>query len=590
MAITAEQGAAPTADVQTEPDAHDGKDIALAVSDGYKALEWARKQRDQAREQLVGHRYEKDSLPEGTQRAAINLIAQTVITLLPSLFPQEIKHAITTTDPRLEFEGIVLSADLDHRAKEEDLAETVQRIGVDALLSPFGIAVTRLKAGPDRVKINGNLYDNGAFYTAYVDIDDYAMDDCCKRRGEARWEAIRWRASVDELKASGIFDPEQIDKLPQYETSSGQDRGKHELVKTVQCWDVYMYHGTHTRCVTIGGNFCNNGDPTSGATILADYTYEGPGQSPIRWLCFYEVPGKAIPLPPVFLWRELHDALAKIGDKMVMSILEAKTVIGYRPTAVDDAKAVQHARHLETIKMNDPDGLKVHSIKSIDREFYEGFGFINQRASEAAGNIRQEAGLESEADTATAASILSANSDKRTRWMRSRVQKFLSQIAADRAWYVIKDPLINKLTGVRMPGGEMLSVRYTAEDREGDALDFQYDVVPFEPESGDPNVRLKRITELLATVLPAVFPLIQAGLIDVQGLVRLISREYGNQDFDQVIAGSPQLQMRIAAIRQMAGQPQPGQVEQPGQPAMPSDNQTTPIGAIRSAMAPGVPS
>jgi len=573
------------------PDAS-GPAIAHAVAAGYKNWQWARDQRNDAIKQFVGRRYEAETVSADTARVAINLIAQTVITLLPHLFPQEIKHTVTTTDPRMEFDGIVVAADLDHRAREEELAETFQRAGADALLSPCGVLVTRLKAGPDRVKINGNLYDNGAFYTAYVDLDDYAIDDCAKRRGEARWEAIRWRASKEELIAAEIYDAEQIRNLPGYE-SDGK-KASDELVKTVQCWDVYIYYGTHTRCVTIGGNFANTGDPTAGVVILADYTYEGPGQSPIRWVSFYEVPGKSAPLPPVYLWRELHDAIAKVGDKVITSILEAKVIGGYRPQAESDAKSAQGAAHMQLVKMTDPTGIVMHKFDTMSDSFYEGFDWLSRQGSDAAGGIKQKAGVQGEGDTATEASILNANSDQRITWMRSRVQKAMSQVANDRAWYIIKDPIINKLTGIRMPGGEMMTVQYSAEDREGDAVDFMFEVTPYQPESGDPNVRLKRITELLSQVLPAVFPLIQAGLIDVQGLVRLISREYGNQDFDQVIAGSPQLQMKIAAMQQMAGGMQPGQVEGAA-PALPmggmqaQGEQTSGIDAVRSAMAPGVP-
>lgn len=582
----AQDASMPADDI--EPGITAGK-LAQAVASGYKAWEWARRQRDEAISKLCGERYGKDDLPKNAERAAINLIAQTFITLLPNLFPHEIKHVCRTTDPRLEFDGIVIAADLDHRAKEEDLPETIQRAGCDALLGPCGVLVTRMKAGTDLYKINGQLYDNGAFYTAHVDLDDYACDATARRRGEFRWEAIRWRASRRELKASGLYSPDDIDALPGYDT--GEKKGD-ELVDTVQCWDVYVYQGDRILCVTIGGTFCNSGDPTHGAKILAKYVFQGPASGPIRWISFYDVPGKPAPLPPVLLWAELHDAIAKVGDKLIRSILESKVIGAYRPTAIDDANAARNAGHLEMVKMQDPEGLKFHTVEGLSDTFWTGFGWLSEQGSKAAGNQNLRAGTSTDAGTATEASILATNSDQRTRWMRDRIQKTLKQIANDRAWYILTDPLINKMTGVRDAGGEMMSVIYTAEAREGDPLDFMFDVVPFQPESADPNVRLKRITELLSQVLPAVFPLVQAGLIDPMGLVRLISREFGTQDFDQVMAASPQLQMRIAAMQSMLAPPQAMQ----GQPVATGTEQamgalagTTGIGQVRSAMAPGVP-
>ena len=560
-----------------------GAALARAIADGYEAWAWARAQRDEAIAQLCGERYEKDQVPSNIQRAAINLIAQTFVTLLPSLFPHEIKHVCRVTDPRLEFDAMVVAADLDHRAEEEALAETVMLAGCDALFAPCGVLVTRMKAGNDLYKINGNLYDNGAFYTTHVDLDDYACDPTARRRGEFRWEAIRWRASRRSLLASGIYPAEKINALPGYST---QGDNKDELVETVQCWDVYVYQGDRILCVTLGGNFCNSGDPTHGAEVLAKYEFQGPASGPIRWISFYEIPGKPAPLPPVLLWRELHDAIAKVGDKLVRSILESKVIGAYRPTAIDDAKAAKDAAHLELVKMQDPDGLKFHTIEGLSDTFWSGFGWLSEQGSQAAGNIKLKAGTASGADTATEASILSANSDDRTRWMRDRINKTLKQLANDRAWYILTDPIINKLTGVRQPGGEFMSVEYTAEAKEGDPIDFQFDVQPFQPESGDPNVRLRRITELLSTVLPAVFPLIQAGVIDPQGMVRMISREFGTQDFDQVIAASPQLQMRVSALQSMM--PQPAALQGTPQP-MAAGGPRAAIGEVRGAMAPGGP-
>lgn len=571
--------------------------IAKSVNTGHAAWNWARVQRDNALEQLVGPRYGNDKTTP-KRRNAINLIAQTLITLYPHLFPQTLKHICRAENPALEFEALMLGLCLDHRSEEEDLPGTILRAGMDALVSPCGVLRTGIKAGRDLYKVDGRLYDTGAIYTAYVDLDDYAIDSTAKRRAEAKWEAYRWRASKQALIESGIYEPELIAKLPKYQPDgntigTGRPQGHEELIDTVQLWDVFLYEGDNTTCVTLGGSWANGGTGVvTGSEYLHVYDHEGPERSPLDWVSFYDVPGRVAPLPPVLLWRELHDAIAKVGDKMVRRIVESKTILGYTPTGIDDAKAAKNAEDLQLVKMTNPAGITPIILEGHNQNTFEGFQFLSQAGSDAAGNIKQKAGLSSEGKTATEASLLNANSDQRIKWMRDRVQGTIKSVAKKRAWYIVTDPLINKVTGVRVPGGEKIGMVYTAEAREGDPLDFAIDIEPYQPESGDPNVRMRRIVELFSQVLPAVIPGLQTGLFDPAGVFRVLSREFGNNDLDEMLAGSPRLAATVQA-QQMAGDPasmqgQPEGMQQQGPQAMAQQGQAA-IAPIRQAMAPGVP-
>lgn len=570
--------------------------ISKAINTGYASWDWARKQRDNSLDQFVGPRYGNDKTSP-RRRGAINLIAQTLITLYPHLFPQTLKHVIRTRNPALDFEALLLGLCLDHRSEEEDLPGTILRAGMDALVAPCGVLRTGIKAGRDLYKVEGQLYDTGAIYTAYVDLDDYAIDPTAKRRGEARWEAYRWRASVDALLNSGIYDPEQVKKLPKYRPESsgleGKPDGNEELIETVQLWDAFLYDGDNTRCVTLGGGWANSGAISDGSIVLGEYPHEGPERGPIDWISFYDVPGRIAPLPPVLLWRELHDAMAKVGDKVVRSIVEAKVIVGYLPNAIEDAKAAKSAEHLQLVKMANPDSVKPIPLEGNSQMLWEGFNWLSQQGSAAAGNIKQKAGVEGEGDTATEASILNANSDQRIKWMRDRVQAAVKSVAKKRGWYVATDPLINKLTGVRIPGGEVIPVVYTAEAREGEPLDFSFDIEPYQPESGDPNVRMRRIVELFSQVLPAIIPGLQTGIFDPAGVFRILSREFQNEDLDEMLAGGAGIAGQVQAL-QMAGDPaaMQGQPQMQGQQPQTQQPVTGPqagIAPVRSAMAASVP-
>lgn len=573
--------------------------IAKSVNAGHMAWQWARVQRDNAIEQMVGPRYGNDKTSP-RRRNAINLIAQTLITLYPHLFPQTLKHVCRAQNPALEFEALMLGLCLDHRAEEEDLPGTILRAGMDAMVGPCGVLRTGIKAGTDLYKVEGRSFDPGAIYTAYVDLDDFAIDSTAKRRSEAKWEAYRWRASRQTLLESGIYDQEIIKGLPKYQPDgntigTGRPGGWEEMIDTVQLWDVFLYEGDNTYCVTMGGTWSTGtGGVISGGKILNVYPHEGPERTPLDWVSFYDIPGRVAPLPPVLLWRELHDAIAKVGDKIVRAIVESKVIMGYEPTGIDDAKAAKNAEHLQLVKMKNPKAITPLVLEGNSDALLSGFTFLSQQGSDAAGNIKQKAGLESEAKTATEASMLNANSDQRIRWMRERVHSTLKSVAKKRAWYVVTDPLINKVTGVRTPGGERIALAYTAEAREGDPLDFMVDIEPYQPESGDPNVRLRRIVELFSQVLPAVIPGLQTGLFDPQGVFSILSREFGNDDLDRMLLNSQGMAARATA-QQAAGNPQAMQGVPAGDVANKQGGLENPqgpqagIAPVRQALAAGVP-
>lgn len=573
--------------------------IAKAVDAGYAQWGWARKQRADAVQEIVGDRYGRDHVGSDIRKNAVNLMQQTYVVLLHNLFPDTIKHVCRAKDPRLDFEAKLLGMTLDHRAQEEGLAQTLMLAGVDALLGPCGVVRTGIRAGADLVKIEGRDYDPGALYTARVDLEDYACDPTAKIRREFRWEAVRYRKSRDALIASGIFDPDDIRALPLMNrrrdssgaTISERELGE-ELIDTVQLWDVFLYSDDSCRCVTMGASFGSDGSVVSGNKILLDYEFEGPESGPLEWLSFYELVANAAPLPPALMWRELHEATAKMADKLVAAMMEAKTIIGYRPAAVDDARTIQKGSHLELLKLDNPADVNVMTVDPVGKNFYQAFDWLSDQGSQAAGNQRLLSGQESTAGSATEASLLNQNADARIKYMRQRVEQFHKRVATQRAWYVVSDPLMQQPLGVRIPGGEFQTMQYTAQAREGDALDFLIDVQPYVPSSGDPAVRLRRINELCGQVLPALLPVLTSGLIAPQAAIRLLSREYGDEDMEDLLGDPMALQQRMASLAMVPGiqsmQGVPGGPVQ-GYGGNQNDPAGSPIGEVRGAAAPGVP-
>jgi hypothetical protein len=203
-------------------------------------------------------------------------------------------------------------------------------------------------------------------------------------------------------------------------------------------------------------------------------------------------------------------------------------------------------------------------------------------------------GMGESADTATEYQGNQANATVRIQDMRDMIADTYAEVSQKQAWYLHTDPLLFNFDqpGIplirRVTGKAPVQVWLTPEQRSGDFLEFNFEIVKRSLTVVDPILRSKRIMEFNTNVLPALaqtaMVLMQMGIpVNFPRQAMQIAEEMGIEDSVQETFEDPTFQQRmktfmamgpknagkgslsLAGIRQNGGSPMKRDIMTPGQ-------------------------
>lgn len=583
-----------------------------------------REKRAEVLREMVGRHFD----PSDSTQRPINVVRNTVELLVPQIVDDTPKVRVTTRRVRHRAEADLLAVSLEHLADEIELAETLEEAIVDALLSPMGVVFTGLKAGGDILDVEGASFDNGQPFAVVVDYDDYCCDPTARHPRQVGWEGHRFTVAREAAVEGRVYgkDPEEYQPGEEPYASvatrdeaaeiigglgvrrsgdEGRDQGgvedlpgerkpeDFEFEEKIELLHIAFY--AHD-CTYIGVIPADKG---SREKWLRWEKHDGPEKGPYHKLWFQHVPKSPIPLAPVTGWLDLHEAIRKVVNKTVKQMLKQKRVFPYtRGTGQDDSRTIKQASDGEFVPVDDSKNVGQFDIGGVAGENYEALGFLNEAANRETGNTQLLAGLDA-SDTATESQNKQANMNARIRRFVNRTTRFAQRIMRTLGWYIHTDPLFQHPVARRIPGGEWVQLVYDAAAREADFFDLTFTIERYSMGGNmDPAVRARRVVEYLG-VLGNLMPLIMAGVVSQQGVLRVGREEFGIDSIDDLIP-DPALQAATEgvyagagppALGQMPGQP-PGQPQHPGGAPAPGRNGTASglsIHQRQSAVAPRAP-
>jgi hypothetical protein len=593
------------------------QELAKARDRGFEDLQWARELRVKAIREFAGRHYGEN--PDDEQRV-VNLIAQSGTVLSAHLTEERISHKISPKLASLRYESEKVRIMLDQLGEEMDLVEKDEELITDAILGGMGIQKLGLKAGQDSYKMDPVEVPRAEPYAENVSLDDYVCDGAAKHLRGVYFEGHRSRIARDEalqLVEDGIYgrDPEEYEEGeepieflatreeaiqlindcprlgadgrgvqdPAEAISQDLDPKRFELVDTIELWDLVVYCSDGPKQVTMATG--------AGATkYLAVSDYPTPEMSPYHKLCFLKVPDNKMPMALVALWGDVHEAAKKVGNKIVRQIIKAKRNYVYRADQEDEAMATKKAMDQEFIK-GDPAGIAAIDYGGVIKDLYPGVEWLTGQFNNASGNIQLLNGQGEISDTATEAQYAQGNAHKNVRRMQYKVRCFRRKRAKHLAWLKLSDPMMDEVLPYRMPGGKLVDLRLSAETREGDYLDYLYDIETDTSAQSDPAIETKRAVEMFG-VLGQLMPFVQAGILDGLEIMRILSRRFGVEDLDKAILDPvmQQISQQIygpMAAGGMGGQGQPGMGA--GAPGMGPGPGSGAMGPPGMQLSPGAP-
>ncbi len=529
------------------PEQIDPRKLMRSVQVGFDKMKHFRRNRMKILSQYVGRLYQsrrQDNL--GSNKAyPINYIYKAVTTLVPNLVYNEPKASISTEYMDYRPYAETLGLQVNHLAYEINLRMTLRLALTDAIISA-GWIKTGIGTSSQTIDLDGVLHDPGQPYADRVDPDDMVVDPWARTLEESYYTGNRFRVSKAMLRESEIIKNEDIDKLasrfdfPTFAEASLMSHSAESqnamtanngAVEYVDLVEVYLPY--EEQIVTMPY------DPTGTSynkKYLRTVEYEGPERGPYHMLGFAFAPDNIMPVAPALMWLDLHDMGNKIARKVARQAERQKTILAYEASAWEDAADIRDADDGETVRVDDVKAIQEINFGGAEDDGYKYVDWAERHFSDIAMNIDLLAGEGTNEPTATQAEITQANTSVRLADMQNMVYTFTGDVMRDMMFFIHTDPLIQQPLVKRVQGVDT-QVHYTPEMREGDVLDYRMKVVAYSMARQDPNVKVRRLIEFAANVIPAFAGAMQliGPMFNIEAAMKIVGREMGIDELDEVI-------------------------------------------------------
>lgn len=488
-------------------------DLRKAVDWSNRQLETPRKKRIEAIRQYVGSHYSDFG---ADKRVPTNFLELAVLIYSRQLAARSPRVLVTAKNRALRPHAKTMELALNQLPDEIGLGDTLHRAVVEAL---FSYAVVKVGIAPS------NLQDISEPFADIVSLDNYFMDMSAKTRDSIQFEGDDYWLTVEEARKR--FNKDDIEPDP-HSSISDQGNEQAQSISVEDGGNVYkdrvylrdVYLPRENKVVTYG---------VISKELYGVIDWDGPEHSPYHFLGYSEVPGNLLPLPPVALWRDLHELGNNLFRRLGRQAENKKSVAAFAGGNEESVEALKKAQDGDGIRYNGPkpETIEVGGIDSPTLAFYIQ---LRDLFSYFAGNLDMLGGLSPMSDTVGQDKLLSEAANTRMKFMADKTMDFAKGIFKALAWYEWTDPVRVRQVTKTVNGTDLgVTCKWSAETREGDFLDYNFDIDVFSMQDDSPSTRLQKIGSSLERF---IFPVMdgvmqQGGQIDFKRLVEIIS-ELGN--------------------------------------------------------------
>lgn len=540
------------------------RNLTEAVNWSVKQMETPRQNRLHAVRQYVGSHYADG---DAERRVPTNLLEMAVVIYTRLLAVRSPRVMISTEVPELKRAAKEFELALNQVPREVGMDNLLRKAVVEAMFSMGVIKVGLVKTG----EVLGHSY--GEPFAELITIDDYFVDMSAKDYSRIQFEGNDYWVNYADVASSPDFPASALAELePDDHTVVGPDGNERaDSISADEGADTYkdrvllrdVWLPQEQQIVTYAPN--QN-------LLLRVSDWDGPDNGPYHRLGFTEVPGNLMPLPPVALWRDLHELANALFRKMGKQADSHKNVLAFSGNDEEAVRNFQNARDGEGIRWHGqkPENLEAGGIDQTTLAFY-----LQTRDlfSYFAGNLDMLGGLAPASDTVGQDQIMNQASSARMQDMKSSTISFVQGIYRAFAWYEWTDPVRTRTITKTVPNTDFqVQAQWSKATREGDFLDFNFDIDAYSMEDKSPNTQLQKLQMVTQQYIMPLLPLIQqqGGQMDFERFFELVA-EYTNMpeltDFLRFTQGAAQPD----PSEQMQGNPRPqsagGGQQGAGQPA-----------------------
>lgn len=537
--------------------------FSLAVDQGFNRNQRFARSRAMFIKEYVGKYYAQQFGITGEE--PINLIFNTIRAMVPNLVMKSGVNKVGTEIIAYREYAYLLGLGLDKLDRKIDFKEILRATIVDAFFL-MGILKSGLATSGKLLNFGDVLVDKGQIYTDGVDFDDFVFDPVCKDYRNASFIGDKNRVPRQMLLDDDDFDHDLVMQLPRSMNPDSQKKIQNISRKNISDSEMYEMQDfvDVVECyVPEAGALLTIPDPKQ--IIFNDYLaardYYGPKEGPYTILSLTQpVPGNPYPVAPIGVFYDIHKMANRMMVKLMNQADRQKDIAFYDPAGADEAEDLRTAEDGDMVA-GAPDTVKVINFGGQNQKSEAMLGKLQVWANYMSGNPDQVAGLASEAESATQANILQANSTITIEDARGMVYNAAAKCAHKKAWYMHTDPFIEAPLSRRKPGGEYVQLVLTPEQRRGDFLDYTFNIKARSMSRLDPAIRSKRIVEFSSNIMPGVVntAMINAQMgipTNVPTMLTDIADELGILEDVQDWFVDPEFVQRMQLAQQLGPQPQ----------------------------------
>jgi len=483
-------------------------------------------------QQYVGSHYSDGG---ADKRVPTNFLELAVSIYTRQLAAQSPRVLVSTKSDLLKPQAVNAQIALNQIPDEIDLGGTLRKAVKEAL---FSIGVVKVGLCGTGVEILGHEY--GEPFVDIISIDDYFLDMSAKSVGGIQFEGNDYWIQIDKARKlyGDAIQPDSYTVVGDHgeeraESVSADAGGETSFNDRTWMRDVWLID--EQKIVTYG---------VKSHAIHSIIDWDGPEKGPYHKLGFSDVPGNTLPLPPVALWRDLHELGNALFRKIGRQADGKKTIVAFQGGQDDAAKTLQKARDGDGINYNGKPPTSI-TAGGVDPQAVAMFLQTKDLFSYFGGNLDTMGGLAPATDTVGQDKLLTAAASARLADMQGQAVAFTKSIFKSLAWYEWTDPVRKREIEKPVKGTNITLKRtWSKETREGDFLDYNFDIDVYSMQNDTPAERLAKLgTALERFVFPAI-PLLQTqgGQIDLKELISTISTLGNIPELKDIVTFNPPIE------------------------------------------------
>mgnify|MGYP003651264424 CR=1 FL=1 len=500
--------------------------LLKAIEVSNRALRPFRRKRESLVRDYVGSHYGTGG---PNKEVVMNLMFQTAETYAQSLAANRPRVLVTSKFPKYSWFAHHFQMAIGNLMKEIHLEDVLRQSVMDAFFSIGIVKVYNADSGLIELEGENEWLDPGKPFAENVSLDDFVYDTQATSWPKAKFALNKYRISHEKMRKDGSFESKitkEMQPTSKFTDWEGDDvsSGVRNMLKPetdpdeyepmVDLMDVWLPHEN----LVVTWPVHNAEEP------LRVVEWQGPETGPFHVLSFGDVPDHIMGISPAMNLKPLSDIINGLLRKQRRQAQRQKDIPFYQAGHHDDAKRIEQASDGEWTRVDNPDSVNVMKMGGVDQQ-NQAFGMaMTDVFDRMAGNLQAMAGLGPQADTLGQDRLIHGAVSKREANMQYRVVKFTGELCRDLGWLLWIDQ-VKQIPMELEIGDQTIQREWNGELREGDFLDYNFEIEPFSMQYKSPSERLNGLTTFVTQIgLPMQQQLAEnGGSIDMQELVEMYS-------------------------------------------------------------------